>query len=55
MYSPNQLYAFGIGHYTMGIYNAYANGSIGSSIWQPIGPQPIGSCFRGQSDENLVL
>lgn len=55
MYSANQRYAFGIVNGTLGIYGSYANGTIGSSIWSPKGPQPSGVCARGQADGNFVL
>jgi hypothetical protein len=54
IYSPNKLFALGISNYTMGIYNAYTNGSIGFAIWQPF-PNSVGGCLTAQFDGNVVL
>jgi hypothetical protein len=53
MYSPNRLFAFGMKNDTFGFYNVYANGSIGSAIWNP--PASHGDHFVAQIDGNLVL
>ena len=54
IYSSNGLYAFGVYINVCGIFNAFANGSIGSIVWQYT-TIPANACLVAQNDGNIVV